>query len=73
MNSIKLATAAAPRNCRVVCPARPCRWKSQRHMLRRQQVCDLMKGLFEKQTDISVNMVRLSAGETYYEDPRQKR
>jgi hypothetical protein len=29
------------------------------------QVCDLMKGLFEKQSDIKVNMVRLSAGETY--------
>ncbi len=30
-----------------------------------QEVCDLMKGLFEKQSDIKVNMVRLSAGETY--------
>jgi iron(III) transport system substrate-binding protein len=29
------------------------------------EVCDLMKGLFEKQSDIKVNMVRLSAGETY--------
>jgi iron(III) transport system substrate-binding protein len=27
--------------------------------------CELMKGLFEQQTDITVNMVRLSAGETY--------
>ena len=29
------------------------------------EVCDMMKGLFEKQSDIKVNMVRLSAGETY--------
>lgn len=29
------------------------------------QVCELMKGLFEQQSDITVNMVRLSAGETY--------
>ena len=28
-------------------------------------VCDLMKELFEKQSDVKVNMVRLSAGETY--------
>ncbi len=29
------------------------------------EVCDVMKNLFEKQTSIKVNMVRLSAGETY--------
>jgi iron(III) transport system substrate-binding protein len=65
MNSIKLAagvfavsvtalaaSAHAAGNLNVICSAD-------------QQVCDLMKGLFEKQTDISVNMVRLSAGETY--------
>ncbi|OLP42265.1 ABC transporter substrate-binding protein [Rhizobium oryziradicis] len=29
------------------------------------EVCDVMKAAFEKQSDIKVNMVRLSAGETY--------
>ncbi|MFS8049239.1 iron ABC transporter substrate-binding protein, partial [Rhizobium sp. BR 314] len=29
------------------------------------EVCDLMKARFEQQSDIKVNMVRLSAGETY--------
>lgn len=28
-------------------------------------ICEQMKGAFEKKTDISVNMVRLSSGETY--------
>ena len=28
-------------------------------------ICELMKGMFEKETGIKVNMVRLSSGETY--------
>ena len=28
-------------------------------------ICELMKGMFEKETGIQVNMVRLSSGETY--------